>query len=89
VGIHDNFFDLGGHSLLIAQVHNKLQELLQQDISLLELLQYPTIDSLAKYLSEKREDQPMLQLVGERASKQKQARQRQKQMMAKRNASNN
>ena len=25
VGVNDNFFDLGGHSLLMARVHNKLQ----------------------------------------------------------------
>ena len=26
IGIHDNFFDLGGHSLLMLQVHHKLRE---------------------------------------------------------------
>lgn len=27
VGIHDKFFDLGGHSLLVAQVHSQLQKI--------------------------------------------------------------
>jgi amino acid adenylation domain-containing protein len=52
VGIHDNFFDLGGHSLRMAQVHRKLREKLQRDLSMLEMFKYPTIDSLAQYLSE-------------------------------------
>jgi amino acid adenylation domain-containing protein len=52
VGINDNFFDLGGHSLLMVKVQNKLQELLSQELSILELFQYPTINSLANYLSE-------------------------------------
>ncbi|HYH44362.1 MAG TPA: amino acid adenylation domain-containing protein, partial [Thermoanaerobaculia bacterium] len=32
VGVHDNFFDLGGHSLLMAQVHHKLRESLPDDL---------------------------------------------------------
>jgi acyl transferase domain-containing protein/acyl carrier protein len=51
VGIHDNFFDLGGHSLLMARVHHRLHEALGREISMVELFQYPTIDALAKYLS--------------------------------------
>ena len=50
VGLHDNFFDLGGHSLLMAQVHSHLQDLLPQAVSMLELFQYPTISALAQYL---------------------------------------
>ncbi|MEH2455999.1 non-ribosomal peptide synthetase [Nostoc sp.] len=53
VGIHDNFFDLGGHSLLLVQVHAKLREAFHTDISVLNLFEYPTINSLAKYLTRK------------------------------------
>ena len=52
VGIHDNFFDLGGHSLLLVQVHSKLQEIFQRDFPLLGMFQYPTIGHLAQYLSQ-------------------------------------
>ena len=52
VGIHDNFFELGGHSLLLVQVHNKLQKRFQQ-LSLVDIFQYPTINYLAKYLTQK------------------------------------
>jgi phthiocerol/phenolphthiocerol synthesis type-I polyketide synthase E len=52
VGIHDNFFDLGGHSLLLVQVHNKLSKILEQKLSIVDLLQYPTIQSLANLFSQ-------------------------------------
>ncbi|HEY0739356.1 MAG TPA: amino acid adenylation domain-containing protein, partial [Herpetosiphonaceae bacterium] len=52
VGVHDNFFDLGGHSLLLAQVHTRLRELLRADLALVDLFRYPTISALAAYLAE-------------------------------------
>jgi acyl carrier protein len=51
VGIHDNFFDLGGHSLLMVRIRNKLKDVFEQEISIVELFKYPTIHSLAGYLS--------------------------------------
>jgi amino acid adenylation domain-containing protein len=51
VGIDDNFFDLGGHSLRMARVHARLKEALGRDVSLIELFQYPTVSSLARHLS--------------------------------------
>jgi amino acid adenylation domain-containing protein len=51
VGVHDNFFDLGGHSLLLSAVHNKLRGLSKQDISIIDVLSHPTISSLARFLS--------------------------------------
>jgi amino acid adenylation domain-containing protein len=50
VGVNDNFFDLGGHSLLMAQVHRKLREELQVDVPMIELLKYPTVSSLSRRL---------------------------------------
>ena len=51
VGIHDNFFDLGGHSLLVVQVHSQLQEIVPNQISMLEMFMYPTIHALAQKLT--------------------------------------
>ena len=51
VGVDDNFFDLGGHSLRMARVHARLKEVLGREISLIELFQYPTVSSLARHLS--------------------------------------
>ncbi len=51
VGAHDNFFDLGGHSLLLARVHALLRERLKAQISIVELFRFPTVASLAERLS--------------------------------------
>ena len=53
VGATSNFFDLGGHSLLLAQVHVKLQEAIDPAISIVELFRYPTVGSLAAHLSDR------------------------------------
>jgi acyl carrier protein len=52
ISIHDNFFDLGGHSLLIVRMQGQLNLKLNQNISLVDLFRYPTINSLAKYLTQ-------------------------------------
>jgi len=47
IGIDDNFFDLGGHSLLMTRVHAQLRSTVAPDLSLVELFQYPTVRTLA------------------------------------------
>jgi amino acid adenylation domain-containing protein len=47
VGIDDNFFDLGGHSLLMTRVHARLRSAVAANLSLVELFQYPTVRALA------------------------------------------
>ncbi|BAY73747.1 amino acid adenylation domain protein [Nostoc linckia NIES-25] len=79
VSINDNFFDLGGHSLLISQVNAQLREQLQRDISVVEMFQYPTINLLAKHLSQEQQEQPAFKEVHNRSEKQKLALNRQKQ----------
>lgn len=51
IGINDNFFDCGGHSLLLIKVMNRLQKQLNIDISVVEMFQYTTVSSLAQYIS--------------------------------------
>ena len=46
----DNFFDLGGDSILLVQVHAELQEALGRVFSVTDLFQYCSIRSLAKFL---------------------------------------
>jgi amino acid adenylation domain-containing protein len=57
VGLYDNFFDLGGHSLLLVQVYSKLQEVFGKDISMIDMFKYPTINALTTYLSQKKSEQ--------------------------------
>jgi natural product biosynthesis luciferase-like monooxygenase protein len=51
IGINDNFFDLGGHSLLIVRIHSQLKSLIEQPVSLTDLYGYPTIRSLSQFLN--------------------------------------
>jgi acyl carrier protein len=50
VGIDNNFFDMGGHSLLMARLHARLQEALKVQVAIVDLFQYPTVRTLAAYL---------------------------------------
>jgi amino acid adenylation domain-containing protein len=52
VGRHDNFFDLGGHSMLLLRAHGLLEERLGVSLDLLDLFNRPTIASLASSLGE-------------------------------------
>lgn len=51
VGIHDNFYDLGGNSLRILQAQNNLKNVLGKDIPVAKMFEYPTIHLFAQYLS--------------------------------------
>ena len=50
VGIRDNFFDLGGHSLLLGKLHSRLKEDLGANIAMVDLFRYTTVESLARYM---------------------------------------
>ncbi|THC44760.1 non-ribosomal peptide synthetase [Streptomyces sp. A1499] len=47
VGLRDNFFDLGGHSLLMAEFRTALATVLGHELTMVELFQHPTVESLA------------------------------------------
>ncbi|MBN1204898.1 MAG: LLM class flavin-dependent oxidoreductase [Myxococcaceae bacterium] len=80
VGVDDNFFDLGGHSLLMVQVHARLREKLGRDIPLLKLLEHPTVGALARYLSrQESEPQASLEAAQDRARRQLESLRRQRQ----------
>jgi acyl transferase domain-containing protein/acyl carrier protein len=51
VGITDNFFEVGGHSLKLIQVHNELIKLFNTKLTVIEMYRYPTVRSLAQYLN--------------------------------------
>ncbi len=48
IGMRDNFFALGGHSLLIAQVVSQIRSIMGVDIALRSLFDYPTIETLSE-----------------------------------------
>ncbi|MDJ0728707.1 MAG: amino acid adenylation domain-containing protein [Crocosphaera sp.] len=52
ISIHDNFFDLGGHSILGIKLLNQIQNNFNQKLPLTSLFQNPTIAQLAQQLSQ-------------------------------------
>jgi len=51
VGIHDNFFEVGGHSLLLLQLQQELQTVLGKRPPMVDLFHYPTIHAFAAHLT--------------------------------------
>jgi natural product biosynthesis luciferase-like monooxygenase protein/FkbM family methyltransferase len=50
VGVHDNFFEVGGSSLLLVQIHAKLREALGREVTMVQLFRHPTVQALARFL---------------------------------------
>ncbi|GET39922.1 SDR family NAD(P)-dependent oxidoreductase [Microseira wollei] len=88
VGVNQNFFELGGNSVLIVQVNSKLRAILNKDLSIVSMFQHPTISSLAQYLNQKTEDSSALKSGRNRANKQLEAMNRQKQLLNKQGKKN-
>jgi amino acid adenylation domain-containing protein/FkbM family methyltransferase len=59
VGVHDNFFDLGGHSLLLVQAHHKLTHTLGLEVSTMDLFRNATVAALAAFLSAPTDAEPL------------------------------
>ncbi len=73
VGMNDNFFDLGGHSLLTVEAHRRLKQVIESDLTVTDLFRFTTIRSLVDHLS-KQDDggDSRLQKSLSRAEKRKQ-----------------
>ncbi|WP_044358237.1 phosphopantetheine-binding protein, partial [Paenibacillus sp. E194] len=52
VGIRDNFFDIGGHSLRAMTLVSRIHQTLEAEVPLRQLFLSPTIESLAAALEE-------------------------------------
>lgn len=52
VGLDDNFFDMGAHSLQIVKVHSELNQSIDANIPLISFFQYPTIRALTAFIEQ-------------------------------------
>ena len=55
IGVNDNFFDIGGNSLLITKLYSKLKKVLPEkleSLSIVEFFKYSSVRSFAQYLSQ-------------------------------------
>ena len=50
IGVHDDFFDLGGHSLLVIQLHRRVRPLVARPVAIADLFRYPTVHKLTAFL---------------------------------------
>jgi acyl carrier protein len=75
VGAHDNFFDLGGNSLLLATLHARLQEALSAKLPIRQLFEYPTVYTLANALAAPDASAPRAQAKESAADRARKARQ--------------
>lgn len=56
VGVDDNFFDLGGHSLLLVQLLSRLRERFHCELRVVELFQHSTVRALAQRITNQSHD---------------------------------
>jgi amino acid adenylation domain-containing protein len=53
VGVNDNFFDLGGTSLQLIQVHAEIADTMIEPVTVIDLFQHPRIRALARWIAER------------------------------------
>jgi acyl carrier protein len=74
VGLHDNFFDLGGHSLLIPHLINAINEKFHKQLQPTSLFRYTTISEISKFLEDDRlVDESLNKKAKDRAEKRRSA----------------
>jgi acyl transferase domain-containing protein len=77
VGVDDNFFDLGGDSLLLLRVQAMIGQTFGANLSSAEMFQHPTISALARRVSQPAAESAGLAAVQDRAQLQRAALARQ------------
>lgn len=63
IGIDDNFFEIGGHSLLAARLMGRIRETLGVELGIGKLFESPTVAELAKQLDGTQRARPAIQKV--------------------------
>ena len=78
IGLTDNFFDLGGDSLLLGRVQMSLQKELQVKLPITALFEFTTVRSLVHYLDGQMSPKPFISDSQQRAQRQRAAFARQR-----------
>jgi amino acid adenylation domain-containing protein len=72
-GLDDNFFDLGGNSIRLAQVHGRLQGLLGRQFPITDLFAYTNIRALAAHFGSLAQTASSTSTIQDRARHQREA----------------
>jgi hypothetical protein len=75
VGLHDNFFEVGGHSLRLVHLQQRLQETFAREVRIVDLFRHPTVHAMARHLTTT-DTEGVLQEAQERGARQRAAMQR-------------
>jgi len=78
VGVHDNFFDLGGTSILAVKIAALMQKTFDIEVPIVKLFQYPSISLLTNYLTQTQSHQPTYEMFEDRAQQRRAAFSRKK-----------
>jgi hypothetical protein len=68
VGVTDNFFEIGGHSLAMAAVAARLSRRLGRTVAVVDLFRYPSVQELAAHLDGEAAD-PVFERAAHRAAR--------------------
>jgi amino acid adenylation domain-containing protein len=60
VGMNDNFFDLGGHSLLLGQMQQRLEAAFTVKLTMIDLFNMTSVSAMTKYFEQQQNGQPTL-----------------------------
>jgi aspartate racemase len=63
IGVTNNFFDLGGHSMLALRLFAQIQKIFKKELPIVTLFKAPTIEKLANILAQKQCSYPSSSLV--------------------------
>jgi amino acid adenylation domain-containing protein len=68
IGVHDDFFALGGNSLLVTRLIAEVHKSFSQELSVAAFFQNPTIDGMAKRVQEEKQAASQYHLTKSRSS---------------------
>ncbi|MDJ0837363.1 MAG: beta-ketoacyl synthase N-terminal-like domain-containing protein [Acidobacteriota bacterium] len=71
IGLRDDFFELGGDSLKLMQVYDKLPDILKGELSRIDLFKHRNIHDLAFYMEEEEDPDAMVSLGRENKARRK------------------
>ncbi|MCA9978008.1 MAG: amino acid adenylation domain-containing protein, partial [Anaerolineales bacterium] len=72
ISVEDNFFDIGGTSILAIQVVSLISKKFDTDLRIVKLYEYPTIRTLAAFLTDGQADNGLLQRIQAKQEKSRQ-----------------
>jgi acyl carrier protein len=68
INVHDNFFEIGGDSILVTRVHSLLEESYTGKVSMADLFTYNTISKLSKYIEDENPEAPFSESADQNSS---------------------